>query len=71
MKVSEMLRVLKKDGWYLYREGRNHSMYRHNTKGRNGYSAQASVSGTKERDRTINLKAGRVKITLLRLRFLN
>lgn len=32
MKVSEMLRVLKKDGWYLYREGRNHSMYRHNTK---------------------------------------
>jgi len=32
MKVSEILRVLKKDGWYLHREGSNHSLYKHNTK---------------------------------------
>lgn len=29
MKVSEILRILKKDGWYLHREGANHSLYRH------------------------------------------
>lgn len=32
MKVSEMLRLLKKDGWFLHREGSNHSIYRHETK---------------------------------------
>lgn len=29
MKVSEMLKILVKDGWYLLREGSNHSLYIH------------------------------------------
>ncbi|MFV0180291.1 type II toxin-antitoxin system HicA family toxin [Empedobacter falsenii] len=32
MKVSEILKILKKDGWYLEREGRRHSLYVHPTK---------------------------------------
>ncbi|GIM52049.1 addiction module toxin, HicA family protein [Capnocytophaga cynodegmi] len=32
MKVSEMLRLLKEDGWFLYREGKKHSLYKHETK---------------------------------------
>ncbi|HRB71176.1 MAG TPA: type II toxin-antitoxin system HicA family toxin [Flavobacterium sp.] len=30
--VNELLKLLKKDGWYLYRNGANHDMYRHLTK---------------------------------------
>lgn len=29
MKVSELLKILKKDGWYLEREGKKHSIYVH------------------------------------------
>lgn len=32
MKVSEILRILKKDGWFLDREGKKHSIYKHETK---------------------------------------
>lgn len=32
MKVSEILKILKKDGWYLYRNGSKHDIYRHPTK---------------------------------------
>ncbi|MGV4479367.1 type II toxin-antitoxin system HicA family toxin [Ornithobacterium rhinotracheale] len=32
MKVSEILRILKKDGWFLDREGKKHSIYKHKTK---------------------------------------
>lgn len=32
MKVSELLKILKKDGWYLHRNGSNHDLYRHLTK---------------------------------------
>lgn len=32
MKVSEILKILKKDGWYLEREGGRHSLYVHPTK---------------------------------------
>jgi predicted RNA binding protein YcfA (HicA-like mRNA interferase family) len=31
-KVSELLRLLKKDGWYLYKNGANHDLYRHPSK---------------------------------------
>lgn len=31
-KVSELLRKLKKDGWYLHRHGKKHDLYRHPTK---------------------------------------
>lgn len=31
-KVSEILKRLKKDGWYLHRHGANHDQYRHPTK---------------------------------------
>ena len=31
-KYSELLKILKKDGWYLHREGSRHSQYRHPTK---------------------------------------
>jgi len=31
-KVSELLRILLKDGWYLYRNGSRHDLYRHPTK---------------------------------------
>lgn len=30
--VNELLKRLKKDGWYLYRNGSNHDLYRHKTK---------------------------------------
>ncbi|MEE6129186.1 type II toxin-antitoxin system HicA family toxin [Chryseobacterium arthrosphaerae] len=32
MKVSEMLKILKKDGWYLHRNGAKHDLYVHDTK---------------------------------------
>lgn len=32
MKVSEMLKILKKDGWFLHRNGKRHDLYRHPTK---------------------------------------
>lgn len=32
MKVSEMERILTKDGWYIHRSGSNHDLYRHPTK---------------------------------------
>ncbi|WP_392420175.1 type II toxin-antitoxin system HicA family toxin [Capnocytophaga canis] len=27
-----MLRLLKEDGWFLHREGKKHSLYKHETK---------------------------------------
>ena len=33
MKVSEMVKILKKDGWYIFREGGKHTLYVHPTKG--------------------------------------
>lgn len=30
--VNELLKQLKKDGWYLHRSGANHDLYRHETK---------------------------------------
>lgn len=32
MKVSELLKILKKDGWHLYRNGRSYNLYRHSEK---------------------------------------
>ncbi len=32
MRVNEMLKILKKDGWYLYKHGGNHDIYVHDTK---------------------------------------
>ncbi len=32
MKTNEIVRMLKKDGWYLYRNGAAHDIYRHPTK---------------------------------------
>ncbi len=32
MKVSELLKILKKDGWELYRNGSKHDLYRHPSK---------------------------------------
>ena len=32
MKVSELLKILRKDDWYLHRNGANHDVYRHPTK---------------------------------------
>ncbi|XRE42378.1 hypothetical protein ACIVBQ_000582 [Tenacibaculum discolor] len=32
MKVSEVLKLLKKDGWYLHKHGSRHDLYRHETK---------------------------------------
>lgn len=32
MKVSKLLKILIKDGWYLHRNGANHDLYRHPTK---------------------------------------
>ncbi len=29
MKVSELVKLIKKDGWYLHRNGANHDLYRH------------------------------------------
>ena len=29
MKVSELRRMLEKNGWYIHRNGANHDMYRH------------------------------------------
>ncbi|GAB5558121.1 MAG: type II toxin-antitoxin system HicA family toxin [Schleiferiaceae bacterium] len=31
-KVSELVKLLKKDGWYVYRHGSSHDLYRHRTK---------------------------------------
>lgn len=31
-KVNELLRIIKRDGWYLYRHGKNHDLYRHQSK---------------------------------------
>ena len=31
-KVSELLKLLKKDGWFLYRNGSKHDIYRHPVK---------------------------------------
>lgn len=33
MKVNEVIRILKQDGWYLHRHGANHDVYKHPTKG--------------------------------------
>jgi mRNA interferase HicA len=30
--VNELLKLLKKDGWFLYKNGANHDLYRHTTK---------------------------------------
>lgn len=30
--VNELLKRLKKDGWYLHKHGGNHDLYRHSTK---------------------------------------
>lgn len=30
--VNELLKLLKKDGWFLYKNGSNHDLYRHATK---------------------------------------
>lgn len=30
--VNELLKILKNDGWYLYRNGANHDLYRHHKK---------------------------------------
>lgn len=30
--VNELLKLLKKDGWYIHRNGTNHDLYRHPTK---------------------------------------
>lgn len=32
MRYAELLRILKKDGWELHRNGANHDLYRHPTK---------------------------------------
>lgn len=32
MKVNEVLKLLKRDGWYLHRHGKRHDLYRHETK---------------------------------------
>ncbi|KFC19375.1 type II toxin-antitoxin system HicA family toxin [Chryseobacterium sp. FH1] len=32
MKISELLKVLKKDSWYLHKNGSRHDLYRHPTK---------------------------------------
>ena len=51
MKVSEILKILKKDGWYLFRNGKKHDLYRHPTK--NGqipiprHQSQELKTGTK------------------------
>jgi mRNA interferase HicA len=31
-KANELLKILTKDGWYLYRNGSNHDLYRHHNK---------------------------------------
>ncbi|WP_422349892.1 type II toxin-antitoxin system HicA family toxin [Flagellimonas sp.] len=31
-KVNELIKRLKKDGWYLYRHGKRHDIYLHPTK---------------------------------------
>ena len=32
MKVSELTKILVKDGWYIHRHGKKHDIYRHPTK---------------------------------------
>jgi mRNA interferase HicA len=32
MKISELLKLLTADGWYLYKHGKKHDLYRHPTK---------------------------------------
>lgn len=31
-KLSQILKRLRKDGWYLHKHGSNHDLYRHDTK---------------------------------------
>ncbi|KOS05619.1 hypothetical protein AM493_05905 [Flavobacterium akiainvivens] len=31
-KISELLKLLKADGWYLHKNGKKHDLYRHPTK---------------------------------------
>tara|TARA_R110002096_G_scaffold435712_1_gene662226 strand:- start:668 stop:856 length:189 start_codon:yes stop_codon:yes gene_type:complete len=31
-KVNELLKRLKKDGWFIHRHGKKHDLYRHSTK---------------------------------------
>lgn len=31
-KVNEILKLLRKDGWYVHRHGSKHDLYRHPTK---------------------------------------
>lgn len=31
-KINEVLKLLIKDGWYLYRHGSRHDLYRHKSK---------------------------------------
>ena len=31
-KVSELLKRLKKDGWFIHRHGKKHDLYRHSEK---------------------------------------
>ncbi|MCT3917562.1 type II toxin-antitoxin system HicA family toxin [Elizabethkingia anophelis] len=35
MKVNEVIRVIKNDGWFLHRNGANHDVYKHPLK--NGF----------------------------------
>lgn len=30
--VNELIKMLKKDGWFIHRHGGNHDLYRHETK---------------------------------------
>jgi len=32
MKVSELVKILTKDGWYLYKNGKRYNLYRHSSK---------------------------------------
>lgn len=32
MKVTEILKLLRKDGWYLHKNGKKHDLYKHPTK---------------------------------------
>lgn len=43
--INELLKILKKDGWYLHRSGANHDSYRHSEK-----SGQLTIArhGSKE-----------------------
>ncbi|MFN3998983.1 type II toxin-antitoxin system HicA family toxin [Algoriphagus sp.] len=32
MKISELLKLLTADGWYLYKHGKKHDLYQHPSK---------------------------------------